>query len=152
MRTRVLIAVPGVLLGLYGVFRLLTEIDTDDLLLLAVWLVAAVVLHDAVLSPVLVGLGWLVGRVVPARARRFVQGGLIAASLVTVIALPLIHRQGSQPASKGILRQDYTRNLALALAIVLAVVVVGYLAAVARGQRPRTANVRPDDDQDSTSE
>lgn len=147
---RLLFAVPGVALICFGLFRLLTEIPGEDLLLLAVWLVVAVVLHDAVLSPVVVGVGTLIGRFVPSRARRFVQGGLIAAALVTVIALPLIRREGSQPASKAVLEQDYTRNLAIALGAVLVVSLVGYLTAVGRRQRPSTTKVRPAEDQDSS--
>ena len=85
-----LIAVPGVLLGLFGVFRLQTQIDGADLLMLFVWLVVALIIHDGILSPVVATFGAGISRVVPPRARRFLQGGLIAAALITVVALPLI--------------------------------------------------------------
>ncbi|SHH61068.1 hypothetical protein SAMN05443575_4181 [Jatrophihabitans endophyticus] len=152
MRTRVAIAVPGVLLGLYGIFRLLTEIPGDDLLVLAVWLLAAVVLHDGVLSPLLVGIGWAIAKVVPPRGRRYLQGALIAGGLITVVALPLIHRERSQPASKAILQQDYALNLAVLLALVTLAAAAAYAVRVVRDrQRLSATNVRPPDDQDSAT-
>jgi hypothetical protein len=151
-RTRIAIAVPGILLGLFGVYRLLTEVPNDDLLVLAFWLVAALVLHDGVLSPVLVGIGWVLARVLPPRARSYVQAALVVAGLITVIALPMIYRQGTQPASKAILRQDYTTNLMIALGLIAVVTVLLYLARVVRdGQRTSATNVRPPEVQDSST-
>lgn len=151
-KTRIAIAVPGILLGLFGVFRLLTEVPNDDLIQLAIWLAAAVLLHDGVLSPIIVGVGWLIARVVPPRARAFVQGGLLAGALVTVIAVPMIYRGDVQPPSKGILRQNYSLNLLIVLLVVAAVTVAAYLASLARGQRASSAKVRPSDDQGSITE
>jgi hypothetical protein len=70
------------------------------------------IIHDAVIAPSVVGVGWLLA--VPAdRARRFVQTAHRAAA-VTVIAIPLIIREGSQPPQKTLLIQNYA-NLALLL-------------------------------------
>src|SRR5439155_10615261 len=54
---RWLLGVAGVLLALFGVFRLLTQIPAGNLLALVVWLVAALVLHDGVLAPLTGGIG-----------------------------------------------------------------------------------------------
>lgn len=151
-RTRISIAVPGILLILFGVFRLLSEIPNADLIQLAIWLIVAVLLHDGVLSPIVVGVGWLVSRVVPPRARAYAQGGLIAGAFVTVIALPMIYRGDVQPASKGILQQNYSVNLLIALVIVAAVALTAYLTAIAKGQRRSSAKPRPADDHDSATE
>ncbi|MEO9138364.1 MAG: hypothetical protein ABI345_04795 [Jatrophihabitans sp.] len=132
MQWRVLLAVLGIALGLFGIFRLLTQIAGADLMLLAVWLIGALVLHDGLLSPVVGGIGWVIAHVVPPRARRFLQPGLIVGALITVIALPEIYRRNSQPASKGILRQDYSSNLVIALGIVTVVMVVAYAVQVVR--------------------
>ncbi len=131
MRLRIALGAAGVLLGLFGAFRLLTQIDSPDLVQLAIWLVAALVLHDGVLSPAIVAVGAALTRV-PARARSALQGGLIAGSLVTVIALPLIRREGTQPGSKAILRQDFTANLAILLGVVAAGAVAWYVVLVVR--------------------
>lgn len=154
MTLRGVVGAAGIALGLFGVFRLLTQIPADDLLVLALWLVGAVIVHDGVLSPLLVGVGAAIDRFVPARARRYVAGGLIAGATVTVVAIPLIYRRNSQPAVKAILQQNYAANLTLLLAIVAAASLALYAARVVREfrQRPSTANVRPDDDHTSATE
>ena len=130
-RIRVVIGTAGVLLATFGFFRLVTEIPVRNLLGLALWLGAALILHDAVLSPGIVGVGRLLRRI-PARARTYVQGALIAGGLVTVIALPMIYRAGTQPRAKAILDQDFRANLAILLAVISLAAVVAYLRRVAR--------------------
>ena len=44
---------------------------------------------------------------VPPRARRYLQLALVVGAGATVVALPLIYRQGTQPASKALLLRDY---------------------------------------------
>jgi hypothetical protein len=156
MRTRVLIGAAGVLLGLFGVFRLLTQIPSDDLLVLFVWLLGALVIHDGLLSPLVVGVGALVTRFVPPRARGVLQGALVVAAAVTVIALPLIHREGSQPPVKAILRQDYAANLGVLIGLIAAGAVLLYAVRVLRDrqrdpQRASSANERPPADHTSPS-
>lgn len=129
---RIVFAVSGILLGLFGVFRLATEVPVGNLMVLALWMIGAVVVHDGILSPMVVGVGWLVGRAVPPRARRYVQGGLIAGSLITAVAIPLILRAGQEPASKAILRQNFGGNLTLLLGVVAAVSLALYAVRVAR--------------------
>jgi hypothetical protein len=142
----------GGLLMLFGAFRLFTEVSTRNLLFLALWLAGAVAIHDGVLAPVVVGIGAALRRI-PARARRFVQGALIAGGLVTVIALPLIHRENSQPKVKAVLQQDFTANVAILLTIVAGVAVLLYLVrVVSGGQAASATNDRPSDDHASSSE
>ena len=154
-RTRLVLGGAGVLLGLFGIFRLLTQIGGSDLISLAVWLIAAVVLHDGVLAPITAGVGWGLDRVVPPRARRAVVYGLTGAVAVTVIALPEIYRRGSQPSAKALLQQNYGGHLAVALGIVAAVALVTYAISVVSDRakpRPSATNARPSEDQVSSSE
>ena len=81
---RIGLATAGILLGLYGVFRLLTNVGCVELLVLAAWLIGAVVVHDGVLSPLVVSVGWFLSRTVPARARRYLQGFLVVGGLMTM--------------------------------------------------------------------
>lgn len=160
MRLRIAIGTVGVLLGLFGVFRLLTQVAVSDLIVLFVWLAAAVILHDGVIAPITAAVGWVLERAVPPRARRALAYGLTAAVGVTVIALPEIHRRGSQAPSKALLQQNYTGNLAIALGVVAALALLTYGVSVLRDSAtrnrsnpsPSTANVRPSDDQVSSSE
>jgi hypothetical protein len=128
---RVVIGAPGVLLVAFGAFRLLTQIPAGDLLWLAVWLTGALVLHDAVLSPGIVGVGILLRRV-PARARTYVQGALIAGGIVTVVAIPLMYRAGTQPAAEVLLEQDFRVNLTVLLAVISVVALLAYLSRLTR--------------------
>jgi hypothetical protein len=48
---------------------------------------------------------------VPDRGRRYLQAALITSVPVTVIALPMNYRQGSQPPSKAMMLQDFTAKL-----------------------------------------
>ena len=129
---RIILAISGVALGLFGIFRLATEVPLANLLWLLVWLVAAVAIHDGVLSPFVVGLGWLLRRLVPDRARRYLQFALIMVGLVTVIALPMIYLRGSQPAVKALLLRNYGANLALIIATVAVVTLIIYAVRVVR--------------------
>jgi hypothetical protein len=128
---RVALIAAGALLLAFGVFRLITQLDHGDLFALVVWLVVAVLLHDFVVAPATVGVGLVLARV-PPRARRYLQGVLVVGALITVIAIPLIHRRNTQPAIKAILLRDYAGNLALLLGLTLAVGVVLYLSRVLR--------------------
>jgi len=132
---RIGLGVAGILLGLYGAVNLLTGVDIGTLLVLALWLVGAVVINDGVLSPAVLGVGWALHRWVPVRARRYTQAGLIAGGLITVVATPMILQQGAEPASKALLRQNFGGNLTLLLGLVAAASLVLYAARVARDTR-----------------
>ncbi len=129
---RVALATSGVLLGLYGAFRLLTNVGFVELLVLATWLIGAVVIHDGILSPAVLAVGWFLARRVPPRARRYLQGFLVVGGLLTVIAIPLMLRRDTQPMSKAMLQQNYGGNLSILLALGAAVTLLLYAVRVAR--------------------
>lgn len=134
-RTRVIIGVAGIMLGLFGIFRLVTQISLSDLVVLGLWMIGALVIHDGILSPLVVAVGTLVSRLVPPRARRYVAAGLIMSGCVIVIAIPMIYRRNSQPRSKAILQQNFGGNLALLLGLIAALSLAAYAVHVARDQR-----------------
>ena len=129
---RIILAAAGIALGAFGVFRLLTEIPTYSLVILAVWLVAALVIQDAILAPSVVGVGWLLRRYVPDRGRRYLQVALIMTALITVIAVPMIFLRGTQPAVKALLLRNYGFNLILIIAIIGVINLILYAVRVAR--------------------
>jgi hypothetical protein len=132
---RIILAIVGIALGAFGVFRLATEIQVHNLLILAVWLVAALIIHDAVLEPSVVGVGSLLRRYVPDRGRRYVQIALIMIVLVAVIAIPMIFLRDSQPAEKGLLLRNYGVNLIMIMGIITATSLILYAVRVARDRR-----------------
>ncbi len=127
-----ILAVTGIALGAYGVFRLVTEIPRHSLLILAVWLAAALIIHDAVLEPSVVGVGWLLRRHLSDRSRRYVQLALIMIAFVAVIATPMIFLRNTQPAEKALLLRNYGANLILIIAIIAVLSLILYAVRVAR--------------------
>jgi hypothetical protein len=127
-----ILAVTGLALGAFGVFRLVTEIPRHSLLILAVWLAAALIIHDAVLEPSVVGVGWLLRRHLSDRSRRYVQLALIMIAFVAVIATPMIFLRNTQPAEKALLLRNYGANLILIIAIIAVLSLILYAVRVAR--------------------
>jgi hypothetical protein len=134
-RWRVILAIAGITLGLFGVGRLVTQIPAPSLVGLGIWLLAALLIHDGIVSPFILAVGALVGRV-PPRGRRYLQAGLIMAAMVTVLAVPMMYRRGSQPASKALLDQNYGGNLTLLLGVIAGATLLAYAIRVARSTAP----------------
>jgi hypothetical protein len=143
---RIILAILGILVLLYGIVNLFIHIPIQTLLMVAVWLVAALIIHDAVIAPSVVGVGWLLRRFLPDRARRYVQMGLIMAAAVTIIAIPMIIREGSQPPQKTLLIQNYAANLALLLGIIAGVTAAAYVVRVARDRSRPASSAPPSND------
>jgi hypothetical protein len=129
---RIILAGAGILLGLFGVYRLFTQIPLSSLVALGVWLLAALLIHDGLLAPAVVGLGLLLRRFVPDRGRRYLQAALLMGALIAVVALPMIYLQGSQPAVKALLLRNYGLNLTLILGVIAAISLSLYAIQVAR--------------------
>jgi len=130
-RWRQALVAAGVLLLLYGGVRLVAGVP-EALPGLALWMVGIVVIHDGLLSPLIVGVGWLLARTVPPGGRRYLQAALVVGGLITIIAIPLITRQGTQPPAKALLLQNYGANLAILLGLVAALNLAAYLVTAAR--------------------
>jgi hypothetical protein len=129
---RIILAIGGIALGAFGIFRLATEIPLHNLLILAVWLVAALIIHDAVMEPSVIGVGWLLRRYIPDRGRRHVQIALIMIVPVVVIAIPMIFLRGSQPMEKALLLRNYGVNLIMIIGIIAVIGLILYAVRVAR--------------------
>jgi hypothetical protein len=138
---RIGLATLGLAVVVYSVGRLFTQIPPHSLMLLAGWLIVALLIHDGLVSPAVVVVGWALRRLVPKRARRYLQAALIMSAIVTVIAVPMIYRANRQPPSKAILRQNFGTNLGLLLAAVAVATLIAYAVEVAHGRRSR---LRPD--------
>lgn len=129
---RIILAVVGIGIGTYGISQLLTQIPRQTLALLALWLIGALIIHDGLLSPAVVGVGAALRRYVPDRGRRYLQFGLIMAAIVTVIAVPMIYRAHTQPPAKALLLQDFGINLTVLLAAIGGGTLIAYAIRVAR--------------------
>jgi hypothetical protein len=114
----------------YGLVQLVVNVPASRLILVVAWLIGAVIIHDGILSPAVVGIGSIVRRLVPDRGRRYLQAAHHGGN-VTLIAIPMIYRQGTQPPSKALLLQNFGANLTLLLGIIGAVLLIAYSARVA---------------------
>jgi hypothetical protein len=146
---RIILAAAGILLGLFGVYHLFTQIPLSSLVALGVWLLAALLIHDGLLSPAVVGLGLLLRRFVPDRGRRYLQAALLMGALVTVVAVPMIYLRGSQPPVKALLLQNYGLNLTLILGLIAAITLSLYAIRVARDSNSADPDNRGDEHQPS---
>ncbi len=129
---RIAFVVAGLGLLGFGAFRLLTEMSRGTLIALVIWLLAALIIHDVLLAPAVVGVGWLLRRFVPDRARRYLQIGLVTSAMVTVVALPMIYLRGSQPVVKAMLLRDYGANLGLLIGLIALGCLILYAVRVRR--------------------
>jgi hypothetical protein len=129
---RIILGAAGLLFIGYGVLQLPGNVAPRELVLVALWLIAAIILHDALLAPVVIAIGWLLRRFVPDRGRRYLQAALLIGAFLIVIAVPLILREGTQPASKSLLQHPYLAHLGLLLGMIAGVTLVAYAVRVAR--------------------
>jgi hypothetical protein len=127
---RWLLGALGVGVGLYGAWLLVTR--SGDLVDVAAWLVAGVVLHDAVLAVVTVVLAAVVVRWAPAAVRAALVVGFVVLGSATLFAVPVLGRFGARADNPTLLDRDYTAGW-LVLAGVTALVVL--VAALVRSRR-----------------
>ncbi|MFF7188248.1 hypothetical protein ACFZAR_24045 [Streptomyces sp. NPDC008222] len=135
---RILTGLAGAVLMGVGVSLLPDAGDPTGVLL---WLGGALLLHDAVIAPLVLVVGLLLVR---SGGRGPVRGALMVAGALTAVALPVLLRPGT-PANSSVLPLDYPRNWLLALvavATVTALLTAG--RGFVRGRRPRLRGVRPE--------
>jgi hypothetical protein len=141
MRARIGLLVAGVVIGLWGVWKLLHAVDLHGLVRLPLWLGGAVVADDFALVPLTVAIGWLVARwsAGPDRHRTVgvVRTTLLYVGVTSLIAVPLLLRQG-KGANPTVLPRDYLRDWLLLEATI---VVVGYLVLMFRRFRASSGDI-----------
>jgi hypothetical protein len=115
------------------------------------WAIGSDIVADGVIMPAIALVGFLLTRLVKPRARRYVQGALIVAAMVTLIAIPLIHRRGTGAPGQALLVQNYQAHLFLILGLIAAAAVGLYALNVVR-QHTSVTKVRPSSDHDSATE
>ncbi len=123
----------GVLVAAYGAWLLLTRQDGGQLVSAGAWLVGGVVLHDAVLAPVVVVLGVLLVRAVPRAVRAPVAVVGIVLGSVTLLALPVLGGFGRRADNPTLLDRDYGAGWWALAAVVVVVVAAGTLVRRRRG-------------------
>jgi hypothetical protein len=133
---RVLVGAVGVAVAAYGGWLLLSNAETSDLVEVATWLGVGVVLHDLVLTPLVLAIVWVGARLLPAAARGPAAVGLLILGSVTLVAIPVLGRFGEVPSDPTHLDRDY----AAGWSVIAGLVVVGVVLAtvVVRSRRRRS--------------
>ena len=101
------------------------------------WWVTAAVVHDVVVAPLAVAVGWLVVRLVPRVAKAPVQAGLILSAVLVAVSWPALRGYGRIPSNPTYLPRDYGAGLALTLALVWAVCAAWLLVRLVRNRPGR---------------
>ena len=142
---RGLLILVGIALVGVGVFLLRKYYTTDGQFVgLGKWLAGAVVLHDAVLAPVVLAIGtaaWWLTRNLSATVRQIVMGGLVTSGVLALVAWPMIRREGKS-ANPTALTQSYGLNL-LWLLLAVAVITAATATVVWRTNRKERIKSRP---------
>jgi len=136
----------GVLLLAWGAFVMFDSVRLTRIPGVALWIAAAIVLHDAILAPIVFVFGIALrraGRRATGTIIAIVQGGIVVGSIVSLVAVPTIVAKNFAPANPTVLPLDYGLNLGI-FWLVLAALTVGLSVwAVVRGRNPVAD--RPDD-------
>ena len=82
---------------------------------LAAFVVGGALVHDLIVAPVLLVLGVLISRNVPARARATVQAALFVSACLALYSYPLVRGYARIQHNPSSLPHDYAVNLALVL-------------------------------------
>ena len=103
----------------------------------AKWVIGADLIHDFVVAPIAVTVGWAVGRVVPMRWRAPIQAGLMATAITVAIGWPGLRGYGRHlvPDNPSVQPLNYATAVGTVVSIIWAVVAIWLIA---RAVRPHT--------------
>jgi hypothetical protein len=120
-------------LGVRGVLDDSPATEPSDL---ARWFAGLLLLHDLVVVPAVLLVGWAVGRAAP-RVAVPVRLGLAASALAVVLVWPLLRGYGAREANPTLLALPYARNLVVVLVAIWTIVAVWTVCSVMarRGRR-----------------
>ena len=131
---RWLFLVPGLAAVAVGGYGLWTSLSAAALTSWGIWFVGSALLHDLVIAPVWIALGWLATKVLPRPARAPIVVGAALSGSITLVALPFALGFGGDEGATSFATRDFTVTLLVVVGIVLA---VSALWAAVRVQRAR---------------
>lgn len=129
----------GILVAAFG-FRLLWDYRPYiKKVNFAEWLIGGVLLHDIIIANVLLLIGWVLLKALPARIRGFVQSALVVIGLTGSMAFFVIWRQGTATSpGLALLEQNYVLNYAIIVAVVVVVTGAWYAASLLSIRKSRS--------------
>jgi hypothetical protein len=134
---RVILAAPAVAALAYAA-TLLADVPEEDWVSVLQWLAGGVLLHDGVLAPIVVGLGLVASRWLPAAWRAPAVVGLVCWGSLSLLAIPVLSGNGVDPTNETLQDRPYVTSWWIGMAVTLVLVVaVGWWR-----HRPRTSGGR----------
>ncbi|MEP7765853.1 hypothetical protein [Sanguibacter sp. 25GB23B1] len=126
---RALLFAAGLVIGGIGAAHLL-EGGPRNLAAAATWLLGGIVVHDAIIAPLVIASGALGATLLPRWARAPVSSAAIVLGTVTIAAVPVLGRFGARPDNATLLDRPYGTGWLVFAGLVLMAAAVG--AAVRR--------------------
>ncbi len=125
---------------MFGIWKVLHAAQPADLPWVLVWLLGAVVLHDAVLAPVvnLLRAGSNRGlRRLPRTARAVVRSGFVVAGVFALVVVPAIWAKHVGSANPTILPGDYGPRLLVVVLVIAGLTLAGVVVVLIRRRSVR---------------
>jgi hypothetical protein len=141
-RARLALGAAGLVVLLVGAWKVLHAVQPPSYVWLAVWLLGAIVLNDAIIAPVVVVLRALLHRGqgrLPDPALGVLKAGFVVAGVLALVVAPEIWAQHLGTANPTILPGNYLGRLVVVLAVIAGLTLATTLAvAVQARQRDQT--------------
>ena len=115
--------------GVAGLLRNRLQTRPGDWLKYAL---GSIVVHDALLAPVVLVTGFALVRLAPRALRGGLQATLAVAAVVALMSIPVVRADGRRADNPSLLPSDYGRNLVIVLAVIVA---AGALLTLVRARR-----------------
>ena len=136
---RALLMVAGVAGGIWGLW-LMRDFTSTQLVSIGTFLVGGVILHDAILAPVTVGLGVLAARLLPGHFRAAVGIAFLIWATLTLAFFNVLSGQGGKPDNVTVLNRPY------ALSWLVMTAMLAVIAVIAATRRRRDRALVPTDE------
>jgi len=90
------------------------------------WVIGADLIHDFILAPIAIGIGWSVNRLVPPRGRPPIQAALFATGVTLLVGWPGWRGYGRHlvPDNPSVQPLDYTTAILTVLAVIWGVAAI----------------------------
>lgn len=115
-RTRIILIAVGVLVLGIGALTMVEDVEFNQIIGVGIWIVGAIVIHDAILSPVLLGIDVVMrrsGRRVSLGVIVIIQIGIVLGAIMSLLVLPEIYAKTLGAQNATVLPLDYGLHLAL---------------------------------------
>jgi hypothetical protein len=111
------------------------DFTSSQLVSMVTFLAGGVILHDAILAPITVGLGVLAARLLPSHFRAAAAGAFLLWATLTVAFFNVLSGKGGKPDNTTVLHRPYLLSWLVLTGVLLGIMIV----AAARRRRLQRA-------------